>query len=237
MRFVRSAFGAVLGGLVGSVVGLFLAVPFASFIRGGTDLATMSAVVGALLGAVLSGRQTAGRQTAPALASSFTFRKSRAGASAPRQGPRLTAFVPPEETPVAEPRRDYVPTSPAPAAQNELNALLGRGSEFDGKLSFEGTVRVDGIFTGEISTTDTLIVGEGAKIAAEIACGSLIVHGEIIGNIRAKTAVELHQPARVHGDISTPSLMIERGVVFEGRTQMESAMSNVVPIKAAASVA
>ena len=136
---------------------------------------------------------------------------------------------------MAEPRRDYVPASPAPAAQNDLNALLGRGSEFDGKLSFEGTVRIDGIFTGEISTTDTLIVGESAKIAAEIACGSLIVHGEIIGNIRAKIAVELHQPARVHGDISTPSLMIERGVVFEGRTQMESASSNVVPIKAAAS--
>ena len=134
---------------------------------------------------------------------------------------------------MADPRRDAVPATPAPSSQTELNALLGSGSEFYGKLSFEGTVRIDGAFTGEISTTDTLIVGESAKIAAEISCGTLIVHGEIVGNIRAQTAVELHRPARVRGDIATPSLMMERGVLFEGRSQMEAASSNVVPIKSA----
>ena len=115
------------------------------------------------------------------------------------------------------------------SAPSELNALLGRGSEFDGKLSFEGTVRIDGTFSGEISTTDTLIVGEGAKVQAEITCGTLLVHGDVTGNVTASVAVELHTPARVKGDIATPSLMVERGVHFQGASKMpEQSASNVV---------
>lgn len=117
-------------------------------------------------------------------------------------------------------------TRQAPAG--ELNALLGRGSEFDGKLTFEGTVRIDGTFSGQISTTDTLIVGEGATVNAEISCGQLVVHGEITGNISASVSVELHKPARVKGDVATPSLMVERGVFFQGNSKMSEQSSNVV---------
>jgi len=112
-------------------------------------------------------------------------------------------------------------TLPAPVA-GDLNALLGRGSEFEGKLTFEGTVRIDGKFNGTILTDDTLVVGEGAKVSAEVTCGTIIVHGEVVGNIRARSAVELHQPARVRGNIETPSLMVDRGVVFEGQAKMEN---------------
>ena len=108
-----------------------------------------------------------------------------------------------------------------PAATGDLNALLGRGSEFEGKLTFEGTVRIDGKFNGNIVTNDVLVVGEGAKIQAEITCGTIIVHGEINGNVKAKTAVELHHPARMKGNVETPSLMVEKGVIFEGQTKME----------------
>lgn len=111
--------------------------------------------------------------------------------------------------------------SSIPAASGELNALLGRGSEFEGKLTFEGTVRIDGKFTGTIVTNDVLVVGEGAKVAAEITCGTIIVHGEVNGNVKAKSSVELHQPAKVRGNLETPSLMIEKGVVFEGQCKME----------------
>lgn len=116
-------------------------------------------------------------------------------------------------------KRDEFPSIPNPTG--ELNALLGRGSEFEGKLTFEGTVRIDGKFTGSIITNDVLVVGEGAKISAEINCGSIIVHGEINGNVRAKNAIELHQPSRVKGNIEAPSLVIEKGVVFEGQCKME----------------
>lgn len=111
--------------------------------------------------------------------------------------------------------------SAAPASTGDLNALLGRGSEFEGKLTFEGTVRIDGKFTGTIVTNDVLVIGEGAKVSAEISCGTVIVHGEINGNLKAKNAVELHHPAKMKGNIETPSLMIDKGVVFEGQCKME----------------
>jgi cytoskeletal protein CcmA (bactofilin family) len=101
-----------------------------------------------------------------------------------------------------------------------LNALLGHGAEVNGKLRFEGTVRIDGTFKGEITTNDLLIIGEGAKIAANISCGSVVVNGEVTGNITASESVELHRPARVKGDIATPSLTIDKGVVFDGSSKM-----------------
>lgn len=130
--------------------------------------------------------------------------------------------------------RDYSTRDSTPSA-GDLNALLGKGSEFEGKLAFEGKVRIDGTFTGEISTNDLLMVGDGAKVQAEISCGTVIVEGEVIGNIKATSAVELRRPAKVHGDITTPSLVIEKGVVFEGRSRMDELQSsNIVPIYATA---
>ncbi len=129
-------------------------------------------------------------------------------------------------------KRDDVSTPPG---SSDLNALLGRGSEFEGKLTFEGTVRIDGKFTGSIVTNDVLVVGEGAKVSAEITCGTIIVHGEVNGNIRAKSAIELHHPAKVRGNIETPSIMIEKGVLFEGQAKMENlTFDNKAPAKAAA---
>ena len=118
-------------------------------------------------------------------------------------------------------KRDDVTS--APVNTGDLNALLGRGSEFEGKLTFEGTVRIDGKFTGTIVTNDVLVIGEGAKVSAEISAGTVIVHGEVAGNVKAKNAVELHHPARMKGNIDTTSLMIEKGVNFEGQCKMEGA--------------
>jgi cytoskeletal protein CcmA (bactofilin family) len=115
-------------------------------------------------------------------------------------------------------------------ADNALNALLGRGSEFDGKLSFEGTVRIDGTFAGEITTNDILIIGEGAKVTADITCGSVVINGEVTGNVKATDSVELHKPAKVKGDITSPSLMIEKGVQFDGNSKMDAAGSNLVTL-------
>ncbi len=109
------------------------------------------------------------------------------------------------------------------APQGEINTLLGKGSEFEGKLTFEGTVRIDGKLSGEIFSDDVLVVGEGASVSAEIDVGVIIVEGSVTGNIRAKRAVELHAPARVKGNIETPSLYIDKGVLFEGHCKMENA--------------
>ena len=106
--------------------------------------------------------------------------------------------------------------------QGEITTLLGRGSEFEGKLTFEGTVRIDGKLSGEIFSEDVLVIGEGAQVNAEIDVGVIIVEGNVTGNIHAKRAVELHAPARVKGNIETPSLYIDKGVVFEGFSKMEN---------------
>ena len=101
----------------------------------------------------------------------------------------------------------------------EINALLGRGTEFEGKLAFEGRVRIDGKFTGEIFSDDVLILGEGAEVRAEVEVGTLIVRGgALYGNVRASQLVEIHPAGRIQGNIHAPHLHIEKGAVFEGKS-------------------
>jgi cytoskeletal protein CcmA (bactofilin family) len=101
--------------------------------------------------------------------------------------------------------------------------LLGRGATFEGKLTFEGTVRIDGRFKGEVFTDDVLVIGEGAIVEASLDVGEVIIQGTVIGNITAKRSIEIHAPGRVKGDLHTPSLQIDKGVMFEGRSFMEAA--------------
>jgi cytoskeletal protein CcmA (bactofilin family) len=123
------------------------------------------------------------------------------------------------------------PTSGELGSAQPVTTLLGKGSEFEGKLSFEGTVRVDGKLTGEIFTDDVLIVGEGAEVNAEVTVGAIVIQGIVRGNITAKRSVEIHNPGKVKGNINTPSLFIEKGVFFDGNCQMDPGASSaeVVP--------
>lgn len=112
-------------------------------------------------------------------------------------------------------------TAAKQAALGEITTLLGRGAAFEGKLTFEGTVRIDGRFRGEVFSDDTLVIGEGALVEAEIDIGEIIIQGTVVGNIKAKRSIEIHAPGRVKGDVHTPSLQIDKGVIFEGRSFME----------------
>jgi cytoskeletal protein CcmA (bactofilin family) len=105
----------------------------------------------------------------------------------------------------------------------EITALLGRGTRFEGKLYFEGRVRIDGVFKGEIKSDDTLIIGDGAEVHAEIDVATVIVRGGAVhGNVRASQAIEIHSPGKLIGNISSPSLFIERGVEFQGSCKMDA---------------
>ena len=112
-------------------------------------------------------------------------------------------------------------SGPRAVPGGEVNALLGRGSEFEGKLTFVGTVRIDGKFVGDVISEGRLIIGEGAKVKAEIVVDTVVVQGEVHGNIKAKAGVELLAPGRLRGNIQTPSLSVERGAIFNGNTVME----------------
>jgi len=105
---------------------------------------------------------------------------------------------------------------------SNLNAFLGEGTSFKGTLTFEGTVRIDGRLEGEIFTKDTLVVGEGAQVSATIHAGVVVISGTVHGNITAERKVDIHSSGRLYGNISTPSLVIEEGVVFEGTCTMGS---------------
>src|SRR5512138_1170331 len=115
-------------------------------------------------------------------------------------------------------KRDEIPTS----LGGSSDLLLGEGAEFEGKLTFKGTVRIDARFRGSIETDDVLIVGEHARIDANIVCGTVVVHGQVNGNVKAKSGVELKASARVRGDLDTPSLASEKGAFLQGAVRMEA---------------
>jgi cytoskeletal protein CcmA (bactofilin family) len=104
--------------------------------------------------------------------------------------------------------------------RSELTAFIDEGSEMEGRYTFRGTVMLNGRFKGEISSEDTLIIGERAVIAADIRAGRVVVSGEVTGNLRATERIELKRPARVSGDVEAPVVVLEEGVLFEGHCRM-----------------
>ncbi len=103
----------------------------------------------------------------------------------------------------------------------EITALLGRGTRFEGKLHFEGRVRIDGFFRGEIRSDDVLIIGEGAEVDAEIDVATVIIKGgTVTGNVRAAQSIELYVPARVSGNLHSPEIFMDKGVQFSGNCTM-----------------
>ena len=109
--------------------------------------------------------------------------------------------------------------APNPA---DVNTILGREAKFSGKLVFEGAVRIDGKFEGEIHSDDLLLIGPNAEVRAEIHVGTVIINGYVEGNVVAKSSIELKAPGRLRGNLVAPSLTIERGVIFDGTAKMSS---------------
>jgi cytoskeletal protein CcmA (bactofilin family) len=104
--------------------------------------------------------------------------------------------------------------------QGEVTALLDKGSIFEGRLTFEGTVRIGGSFKGEIFTNDTLVINPGARVDAQVEADTVIICGAVKGNIFARRKVIMHPPATFTGTVTAPSLRIDEGVVFEGASYM-----------------
>jgi len=111
---------------------------------------------------------------------------------------------------------------PAVLPATEITALLGRGTHFEGKLEFDGRVRIDGSFRGQIRTSGVLILGDGAEIDAEIEAGVVIVKGgSLQGSVHALESIELYVPARVTGTLRAPEIFMDKGVQFSGTCSIE----------------
>lgn len=110
-------------------------------------------------------------------------------------------------------------TAPPPAT--EITALLGQGTRFEGKLHFDGRIRIDGSFKGEIRSDDILVIGEGADVQAEIDVATVIVKGGVVrANVRARRSIELYVPAVVSGTLHAPEIFMDKGVQFSGSCTM-----------------
>ncbi len=104
---------------------------------------------------------------------------------------------------------------------SQMNGLLDKGCSFRGRLTFDGTVQINGDFEGEVFSDGILIVGAEARGSAKISVSTLIVYGQLQGEIEAKTCIELHVPAKVRANIASPRLSMEDGVLFLGQCHMD----------------
>src|SRR3954462_2542283 len=128
-----------------------------------------------------------------------------------------------------------------PSRAREFTTHINDGTEIEGKITFSGTVLLNGRLRGEIASTDTLVVGEKGVVNAVIRAGVVEVSGEVVGNISATDRIELHANCRVYGDIEAPVVIIDEGALLEGQCRMtklrtseppaQQRENNVVPLK------
>lgn len=106
------------------------------------------------------------------------------------------------------------------AKQSALNGFLDSGSSTHGELRFETSFRVDGQFSGTVSSEGDLVVGEGGEVEGEVRVGALFVIGTVRGSVQAARRVQIAPGGKLYAELETPSLVIEDGAVFEGRCSM-----------------
>jgi len=115
-----------------------------------------------------------------------------------------------------------ISTKGAQMARDEINAFLGSGTDYQGKLSFQGAVRIDGNFSGEVESEGTLVVGKDARVEGVLRIGQLVLSGKVTGEVFARDKAVLHKTANLQGNLVTPVLVVEEGAVLEGRVTMSS---------------
>ncbi len=109
------------------------------------------------------------------------------------------------------------------------NTIIGENSFFEGKFMVNGGIRIDGKFEGEILKVSHVTIGVKGKVRSNISALSVVVEGVLIGNIDAKVRVILLPTSRVYGDITTPEIIIQQGVIFEGKIKI--AQDKNLPVK------
>ena len=118
--------------------------------------------------------------------------------------------------------------TPASNSKNVLNTDV----EIKGNLKFSGELTFDGKLEGEIQTDGLLNLGDSAMINGTINAQSVVVRGKINGNINAKEKIEIKAKTELFGDIRAAKLVIEEGVTFVGKTEVNP--NNVTPSAAPA---
>jgi cytoskeletal protein CcmA (bactofilin family) len=113
------------------------------------------------------------------------------------------------------------PLSQVTRAPNGSGTYLDQSAKVNGKLNFEGPVRIDGQIDGEINAQDSLTIGKSAVVTAKIKAVSIIVAGTVSGEVNAGQRIELQPSAKVSGTINAPKLVVHEGAMFEGSCSMQ----------------
>ena len=106
-------------------------------------------------------------------------------------------------------------------SKEEINAFLGAGTVYQGRLSFQGAVRIDGNFSGEVFSDGALIVGKDAVIEGSLNVGELLLSGRFAGEVQAKRRVTIHKTGVLQGAVYSPCLIMEEGGLLDGQVVMQ----------------
>ena len=99
----------------------------------------------------------------------------------------------------------------------KITGFFDKNTEIEGTLKFSGSFQIDGHFNGKIDSNSVLIIGENGRVESDIKIGTIIINGEVKGNIHAKERVEINSKGRVVGTITTPSLIVKDGANLEAQ--------------------
>lgn len=110
-------------------------------------------------------------------------------------------------------------SSPIAAKATEIETVIGPNAYFRGDIQSDGGARIDGVFEGSIDITGNLIIGEGAKIVADVKANNISISGAVKGNVDGNR-VEILESGRVWGDLKVNSLLLNEGAYLRGQTQM-----------------
>ena len=98
----------------------------------------------------------------------------------------------------------------------EATSVIGEGSVFEGTFEVTGNIRVDGQFKGELTVSETLVVGNNGLVDADVQTRNAVVAGSIKGDLNASDKITLQSGSRLEGEMVTSKLVIEEGVSFQG---------------------
>ncbi|MGO9410625.1 MAG: bactofilin family protein [Spirochaetia bacterium] len=97
-----------------------------------------------------------------------------------------------------------------------INSIIGEGTRFKGEFDLNGLLRIDGDFTGVIRTRGKVLVGQNGRAECTLHAGTVVVGGVVRGEIVSTEKVIILSTGLVLGNISTPRLIVEEGVIFNG---------------------
>jgi cytoskeletal protein CcmA (bactofilin family) len=161
--------------------------------------------------------------------------------AASRPAPLPPEVTRPEAHTVSTPAPYGTPPAPTRVAPPATRNVLSSDVEIKGTVKFTNDLVVDGKIEGEIFSDGNLIVGENARIKAEVKTSTVVVYGKVHGNLTATDRVELKASAEVVGDIKAKTLSIEAGAIFVGKstvgTPAQAPAQAQIPAKGPAMVA